>query len=242
MTLTQSGVETAKADAKRSYVRGMFTAIAPRYDLLNRLLSVNIDRRWRRIAVQRLGWEGTPEGRYLDVCAGTLDVAAELSRQDGFAGTVVGADFVVPMLRLGLDKAERLLGVGADALELPFLERSFDGCVVAFGVRNLADIGAGLAEMARVLKPGGRLVILEFSLPSMWPVRPLYLLYFRHVLPVIGRFVSKHTSGYSYLPESVRDFPAPSRVVDELGGWGFVDVLHEPLTLGIVSLYMGTKQ
>jgi demethylmenaquinone methyltransferase/2-methoxy-6-polyprenyl-1,4-benzoquinol methylase len=219
----------------------MFTAIAPRYDLLNHVLSLNIDRRWRRAAIRRLGWERAPDGTYLDVCAGTLDLSAELSRQPSFGGTVIGADFVVPMLRLGLEKAERLEGVGADALDLPFPDETFHGCMVAFGVRNLTDTNAGIAEMARVLRPGGRLVILEFSLPSGWPVRPLYLLYFRHVLPRVGRFVSKHTSGYSYLPESVREFPAPAEVVAQLGERGFEDVHYESLSMGIATLYWGTR-
>lgn len=241
MTPTLPSGEPAGGGAKRSYVRDMFAAIAPRYDLLNHVLSLNIDRWWRRVAVRRLAWEECPRGCYLDVCAGTLDLAAELSRQRQFAGTVVGADFVVPMLRLGLGKADRLQGVGADALDLPFPDETFHGCMVAFGVRNLTDANAGLAEMERVLRPGGRLVVLEFSLPSSWPVRPLYLLYFRHVLPRIGRFVSKHTSGYTYLPESVHEFPKPSGVVAQLRARGFGDVHHEPLTMGIVSLYWGTK-
>ncbi len=241
MTPTQPSAELSGEAAKRSYVRGMFTAIAPRYDLLNHVLSLNIDRRWRRAAIRRLGWERAPDGTYLDVCAGTLDLSAELSRQPSFGGTVIGADFVVPMLRLGLEKAERLEGVGADALDLPFPDETFHGCREAFGVRNLTDTNVGIAEMARVLRPGGSLVILEFSLPSGWPVRPLYLLYFRHVLPRVGRFVSKHTSGYSYLPESVREFPAPAEVVAQLGERGFEDVHYESLSMGIATLYWGTR-
>ena len=125
--------------SKRSYVREMFTAIAPRYDLLNRVLSLTVDRGWRRRAVDHLAWERKPGGRYLDVCAGTLDLAAELQRRQGFTGTVVGADFVVPMLRMGIEKAPRLHAVGADALGLPFPDSTFDGCMVAFGIRNLAS-------------------------------------------------------------------------------------------------------
>src|SRR5881296_4247737 len=199
----------ADGEIKRAYVRRMFAAVAPRYDLLNHLLSLNLDRRWRRAAVARLGWEARPDGVYLDLCAGTLDLAATLARARGFRGTVIGADFVVPMLARGRGKAERTRPVGADALTLPFADARFDGAMVAFGVRNLADLDAGLAEAARVLKPGARFVILEFATPRWAPLRAAYFFYFRHILPAIGRAVSKHRDAYSYLPESVREFPNP---------------------------------
>lgn len=226
---------------KRSYVRDMFTAIAPRYDLLNRLLSLNIDRRWRRQAVKRLSWSRAPEGRYLDLCAGTLDLAAELAKQSGFRGRVIGADFVVPMLRLGRGKAPLLSAVGADALELPFTDGEFEGCTVGFGVRNLASLDDGLREAARVLKPGARLVVLEFSTPRRWPVRMLYLFYFRHVLPWIGRLVSKHKTAYSYLPASVRDFPDPAGLAERMRQAGFRDVDYEPVTFGIAVIHWGVR-
>src|SRR3989441_1026682 len=155
----------AGGEAKRSYVRSMFTAIAPRYDFLNHLLSLNVDRRWRRAAVARLSWETQADGLYLDLCAGTLDLAAALARAPGFRGTVVGADFVVPMLVRGRGKAAAMRAVAADALPLPFTAAQFDGAMVAFGVRNLADLDAGLEEAARVLKPGARFVVLEFATP-----------------------------------------------------------------------------
>ena len=144
-----------EGERKRRYVREMFSAIAPRYDLLNRVLSLTIDQRWRREAVDRLAWERAPRGRYLDLCAGTLDLAAELRRRPGFAGDVVGADFSVPMLHVGKNKEPRVAAVGADALQLPFPDAAFHGAMVAFGIRNLADMDAGLAEMARVLRHGG---------------------------------------------------------------------------------------
>jgi demethylmenaquinone methyltransferase/2-methoxy-6-polyprenyl-1,4-benzoquinol methylase len=219
----------------------MFSAIAPRYDLLNRVLSLSIDRRWRREAVDRLEWDRESEGRYLDLCAGTLDLAAELRGRAGFAGDVVGADFAVPMLRLGMDKAPNLAAVGADALNLPFPDATFNGCMVAFGIRNLADMDAGLAEMARVLRPRGRLVILEFSLPAWRPMRAGYLLYFRHILPRIGRLVSKHTSAYSYLPDSVGAFPEPAVMVERIRAYGFTGVTHRALTWGIAALYAGRR-
>ena len=225
---------------KRSYVKGMFTAIAPRYDLLNHVLSLNIDRWWRKRAVRRMGWERTPDGRYLDACAGTLDLAAELAQRPGFTGTVIGADFVVPMLRLGTKKAEAVRAVGADTLRLPFGDRQFDGAMVGFGVRNLADLDQGVRELRRVLKPGARLVILEFATPRAWPVRPLYLFYFRHVLPRIGRVVSKHTDAYTYLPASVLQFPEPGALAERMRKAGFSDVGFERLTMGIVAVHWGT--
>jgi len=226
-------------DAKRSYVRAMFTAIAPRYDLLNHVLSFNVDRGWRRRAVNRLNWHRAPDGTYLDVCAGTLDLALELSRRPGFRGRAVGVDFVVPMLRLGAGKRGGVKAVGADALELPFPDARFDGCVVGFGVRNLADLDRGLEEIRRVLKPGGRLVILDFALPAAWPIRPLYLFYFRRILPLIGRTVSKHTTAYTYLPDSVTDFPAPEGLATRMRETGFARVGQERLTFGVVALVWG---
>src|SRR5207245_5314218 len=152
----------ADGEIKRAYVRRMFAAVAPRYDLLNHLLSLNLDRAWRRAAVARLGWEARPDGVYLDLCAGTRDLAATLARATGFRGRVVGADFVVPMLARGIRKAPRAAPVAADALELPFPDGRFDGAMVGFGVRNLADLDHGLREARRVLRPGSRFVVLEF--------------------------------------------------------------------------------
>jgi demethylmenaquinone methyltransferase/2-methoxy-6-polyprenyl-1,4-benzoquinol methylase len=219
----------------------MFTAIAPRYDLLNHVLSLNIDRTWRRRAVARLNWETAPDGTYLDLCAGTLDLAVQLRRQPGFRGQVVGADFVVPMLKLGIAKADRLAAVAADALQLPFADEQFDGCTIGFGVRNLTDLDSGLAEMARVLKPGARLVVLEFSTPTSWPFRPMYLFYFRYILPRIGRLVSKHTTAYEYLPRSVGDFPGPKGFAERMEAADLRDLTTRSLSLGIATLHCGTR-
>jgi len=219
----------------------MFTAIAPRYDLLNHLLSLNVDRSWRRTAVRRLGWERRPEGAYLDLCAGTLDLAATLARARGFRGTVIGADFVVPMLARGKGKAARTRAVGADALRLPFADARFDGAMVAFGVRNLADLDAGLGEAHRVLRPGARFVVLEFATPRFAPLRALYLFYFRRVLPAIGRAVSKHRDAYTYLPESVLDFPDPDALAGRLERAGFSGVGYELLTAGICAVHHATR-
>ena len=179
----------ARGEGKREYVQQMFADIAPRYDLLNHVLSLNIDKAWRRRALRALGWTSRPTGTYLDLCAGTLDVGATLTRQLGFAGFVVGADFAVPMLQYGVGKASRdvLSPVGADALALPFADATLDGGIVAFGIRNVANLDVALREARRVIKPGGRFVILEFSTPRSAVIRTLYHAYFHHVLPRVGR-------------------------------------------------------
>jgi len=219
----------------------MFHAIAPSYDFLNHLLSLNLDKRWRRQAVERLNWEHAPQGRYLDLCAGTLDLAATLARRPGFAGTVVGSDFVPRMLQLGRGKAERIVSVAADALELPHTDATFDGATVGFGVRNLMDLDAGLREAARVLKPGARFVILEMSIPPWQPLRGLFLGYFRHILPTIGRLVSRHSNAYTWLPESVLAFPEPAALAERMANAGFRDVSWSLLFGGICALHVGTR-
>lgn len=242
MFATERELPDAEAGQKRAYVRGMFTAIAPRYDFLNHLLSLNIDRVWRRRAVARLGWERVPGGTYLDLCAGTLDLAAALGNQPGFVGRVVGADFVHPMLVRGRGKSNRTMPVTADALDLPFPDRHFDGATVGFGVRNLADLDRGLHEAARVLKPGARFVILEFTTPRWQPLRGAYLFYFRRVLPGIGRLVSKHRTAYSYLPESVLSFPDPEALSDRMRAAGFGEVRYDRFTGGICACHVGVRQ
>ena len=227
---------------KRAYVRDIFTAIAPTYDRLNRIISFRFDQGWRRQAVARLGWEREPEGIYLDLCAGTLDFGATLARRPGFRGRIVGADFVRRMLELGRDKSVRLIPVNADALDLPFPNRSFDGAMVGWGVRNLVDLDAGLAEAARVLKPGARLVILEMALPPQRLLRSAFQFYFRRVMPLIGRAISKHTTAYSWLPESTRVFPAPAELARRMETQGFAGVYYKMFMGGVCALYVGTKR
>jgi demethylmenaquinone methyltransferase/2-methoxy-6-polyprenyl-1,4-benzoquinol methylase len=226
---------------KRAYVREIFTAIAPTYDRLNRIISFRFDQRWRQVAVRRLGWERAPEGIYLDLCAGTLDFGATLARQAGFRGRIVGADFVPRMLQLGRVKSPRLAPVTADALELPFSTAQFDGVMVGWGVRNLTDLDAGLAETARVMTPGARLVILEMALPSRPWLRSIYQFYFRRVLPRLGRLISKHRTAYTWLPESTQAFPGPAEFAHRLAAQGFVDVQYRLLMGGVCALYVGTR-
>jgi demethylmenaquinone methyltransferase/2-methoxy-6-polyprenyl-1,4-benzoquinol methylase len=227
--------------AKRAYVRAMFAAIAPTYDRLNRILSLRLDLRWRKQAVARLGWERAPEGIYLDLCAGTLDFGATLARQPGFRGRVVGADFVPRMLSLGRAKSRRLEPVTADALELPFATATFDGAMIGWGLRNLADLDTGLGELARVLRPGGRVVIVDMASPPRQPLRALYLLYFEHLLPRIGRVISKHTSAYEWLPASARVFPSPSELAVRIARAGFTDVRYSLLMGGVTALHVAVR-
>jgi demethylmenaquinone methyltransferase / 2-methoxy-6-polyprenyl-1,4-benzoquinol methylase len=227
---------------KRAYVRDIFTAIAPTYDRLNRIISLHLDQGWRRHAVARLGWERKPEGIYLDLCAGTLDFGAVLAGRPGFRGRIVGADFVARMLQLGRSKSSRLLPVNADALELPFPDEAFDGAMIGWGVRNLVDLDAGLSEAARVLKPGSRLVILEMTLPPHRLLRAAYQLYFRRIMPVIGRVISKHTTAYTWLPASTRAFPGPPELARRMEAQGFERVGYELLMGGVCAMHLGTRQ
>lgn len=239
----ESMLVPADRAAKRAFVRGMFSAIAPRYDLLNHLLSFNIDRRWRRRAIGALAWRNAPAGTYIDLCAGTLDVAATLARQAGFRGRVLGADFAEPMLRAGREKiTTRVSPVVADALELPLPNDCASGAIVAFGIRNVSDLDAGLREVYRILDRGARFVILEFTTPRNPIMRSLYHFYFHRLLPLIGGLVSGHRTAYRYLPASVAQFPGEEELARRLGAAGFADVKWTSLSFGIAAIHVGTKQ
>lgn len=238
MPVTPEAVPSKGADREKQ-VRTIFSEIAPRYDLLNHVLSLNIDRAWRRKAVNLLNWTAAPAGRFLDACAGTFDLSLELARRSGFKGRVVASDFAQPMLVAGQSKLSgaAVAPVCGDSLRLPFPDASFDGATVGFGVRNLADLARGFSEFRRVLKPGSRLIILEFTVPPNALVRAGYMLYFNKVLPLVGRIVSGHPWAYTYLPESVKEFPGPDRLVEMLREAGFSDAGYRLVTFGIAAIH-----
>jgi demethylmenaquinone methyltransferase / 2-methoxy-6-polyprenyl-1,4-benzoquinol methylase len=223
----------------------MFDAIAARYDFLNHLLSAGFDRHWRTRAIRSLHLSGRET--VVDVCTGTADVALAAVKASPAAARVVGVDFSGAMLRLGAAKVQgsgvsRYIGLArGDATKLPLPDASAEAATVAFGIRNVEHPGRGLAEMYRVLRPGGRIAILEFSIPGSAVVRAFYLPYFRHVLPRIGRLVSGHGSAYTYLPASVGSFIPPDVMLELLRGCGFREAAATPLTFGIVTLYTGQK-
>jgi demethylmenaquinone methyltransferase/2-methoxy-6-polyprenyl-1,4-benzoquinol methylase len=230
-------------------ISAMFDAIAPRYDLLNRVLSAGLDRRWRRRAIDSLNL--TASDVLLDVCTGTADMALEArSVRRGASrrpARVIGVDFAAAMLRFGLEKVRsageggRITLLRGDATRLPVRDAGVAAATVAFGIRNVERPEAACAEIGRTLRPGGRLAILEFGVPRIPGISTLYLWYFKYLLPAVGRTVSGHGATYSYLPASVRAFPPPPEFVTILRQAGFVDVQADPLTFGIVYLYTARR-
>lgn len=216
---------------KKEYVRKMFAGISRRYDFLNSVLSLGRDKYWRRFAANKL-----PSGYVLDVCSGTCDVAIEVSKKS----KVVAADFCEDMLHLCARKIKKkdISIVQSDAENLSFKNETFDGAIVAFGIRNVADVKKALAEMARVVKKGGRVVILEFSLPENRIFSSVYRLYFQKALPFIGGLFSKKKA-YCYLPSSVMEFPERNEFVELMKGAGMASIEFHDLTFGIVTVYSG---
>lgn len=224
-------------------VRSMFDRIAPRYDLLNRLLSAGIDRGWRRAAVEFL--DVGAGARVLDVCAGTADLLIEaIAGEPARRGT--GVDLSLEMLRRGKDKlerqalAQRAALLAGDAERLPLRGALFDGALIAFGIRSVSAPDAALREVLRVLKPGAKLVVLEFSMPT-GAIGVLYRLYSRHVLPRVGAWISGDATAYSYLPASIARFPQPAAFAELLQRAGFAEVRYRPLSFGIAHLHRGEK-
>ena len=235
---------TASEIAHARAVRDMFSGIARRYDILNHLLSINIDKRWRRLVRRKLeGVLADPNASVLDVACGTGDLSLELKRNA--RANVVGSDFCRPMLSIAKNKtAEADLSVAyveGDALSLPFADGSFDAVTIAFGLRNLASCEDGLEELNRVLKPGGTLAVLEFSTPAVPGFRTLFNFYFTRVLPRIGGVVSGSRVAYEYLPDSVLKFPNQKALESLMRAKGFVSVEYTNLTGGIAAIHTGTK-
>jgi demethylmenaquinone methyltransferase/2-methoxy-6-polyprenyl-1,4-benzoquinol methylase len=232
-------------DKSENQIRGMFGAIAGRYDFLNHLLSLGIDKYWRWRTVRQAPPIG--DGPILDVCAGTGDLALAYARRQAAANQVFAADFCRPMLAIGTRKAAQanlrnIVFLEADTQQLPFPADSFQIVSVAFGIRNVTDTDRGLREMVRVCRAGGRVAVLEFSLPTRQPFKSLYAWYFRHVLPRIGRLVARGGGGaYNYLPASVGEFPAGEAFAQRMRAAGLREVRCYALTFGVATLYLGLK-
>lgn len=231
-------------ESKKGQVRSMFDRIAPYYDFLNHLLSLGVDIRWRKKAIRQLA--RIKPASILDVATGTGDLAFEAQRQFPDA-RITGLDLSPQMLELASKKRERKQAVHpidfvlGDSEGLPFADNNFEAVMAAFGVRNFEDLEKGLSEMFRVLKPGGMLVVLEFSKPRYFPFKQLYNFYFRYVLPQIGRFTSKDPKAYRYLYESVQVFPDYDSFTAILEKLGFVSCKFQPLSLGICCIYTASK-
>lgn len=233
------------AAGKERAVRSMFAEIAPSYDRLNHLLSLNIDKVWRRYTIGRLrDILQRPETRVLDLCCGTADLTLELEPY----ARVIGCDFCHPMLVIGNRKAAsrrqqspRVLLIEGNALRLPFSDQSFDIVTIAFGLRNLERVDIGLAEIFRVLKPGGRVAILEFSRPVIPGFRQLFAFYFNRILPRIGAIISGSSTAYTYLPQSVRNFPDQKGLAKLMTQVGFDSVRYHNLSAGIAALHLGER-
>ena len=229
-----------------SQIREMFSSIAPRYDLLNHLLSLNVDRSWRRQAASLLADPlADRQALCLDLCCGTGDLLLEMAKQG--CARIVGADFSHAMLKLGREKLagrrleSRVQVLEADALRLPFPANTFDGLAVAFGLRNLESWPDGLGEIWRVLKPQGRIVVLEFSRPAHPVFNRIFQFYFRRILPKIGKGISGHRCAYRYLRDSVKEFPDQIRLCQLLTESGFTEVSFRNLSGGIAALHWGIK-
>jgi demethylmenaquinone methyltransferase/2-methoxy-6-polyprenyl-1,4-benzoquinol methylase len=234
----------SQPEEKKKFVRDKFASISPKYDLLNSLLSFQIDRYWRWKTTRLL--REFPDGSVLDLCAGTLPLSLELTRQAKMR-RVLAVDFCEDMLRSGVkslpadQRKPRIFPVCGDGEQIPAPSNTFWGCTVAFGVRNLSRTQQGLNEMHRVLKPGGKLLILEFSRPANPIIKPLYTFYLNNVLPKVAGMVSGDKEAYEYLASSIAAFYEPEELLRMMRNAGFTSTERKPLTFGIVSIYIGIK-
>jgi demethylmenaquinone methyltransferase / 2-methoxy-6-polyprenyl-1,4-benzoquinol methylase len=249
-SMTPPDTERATAEAaamgtavKRAYVKQMFSDIAPYYDRVNRIISFRLDQWWRGKAIRELDVARDPGATYLDLCAGTLDIASQIAARTEFHGSIIAADFAEPMLRAGLRKVKRevVRPVTADALELPFRDECMAGAIVVFGIRNVVDLNAALREVFRVLRPGARFVILEFGATQNPMVGWIYRLYFNHLCPLIGNAVARHHTAYNYLPKSVAHFPTETDLAQRMRDAGFDPVRWRSYTFGVVAIHVGEK-
>ena len=235
---------TVAVDKSNERVQRMFRQIAPRYDLMNHVLSLNIDTWWRRRTVALVPADG--DAPLLDVCTGTGDLALAYHRRYPDL-SIDAVDFCAEMLDIGRRKqrridTDRIRFAEADAQALPFGDNEFQIVCVAFGLRNVADTDQGIREMVRVARPGGRVAVLEFSEPGWRPFKDFYGFYFRHVLPRVGQwFARNEDDAYHYLPESVRQFPSGQALADRMTQCGLTEVVMHPMTLGVCTLYVGAK-
>jgi demethylmenaquinone methyltransferase / 2-methoxy-6-polyprenyl-1,4-benzoquinol methylase len=234
-----------KSETKAQYVNRMFGQIAPHYDLMNRLMTFGLDQGWRKVVVK----EANPPlgGSALDVATGTGDIALELAKKIGADGNVIASDFSVEMMRPGPAKAKKhgyqntVYFMGADALNLPFADNSFDCVTTGFAMRNVTDIEQAFREMCRVVKPGKRVVCLEVARPKFAPVRWGHQIYFNRIVPVIGRLISGHREAYTYLPESARNFPPPNELKKIMEQAGLKNIRYHLHGFGAVAIHVGEK-
>jgi len=228
-------------DQKRDYVLRQFDRIAFRYDLSNDVISFGMHRLWKETAIDALQVRGG--GSYLDVCCGTGDLAYRLAEKVGPTGKVVGLDFSPKMLetaRMRNPGATTIEWLEGDAQNLPFDDGTFDGAIISFGLRNLTDLQKGLSEMTRVVKPGGRVVNLDLGHPTAPVFTPLYFMFFRHVVPLIGQIIQNDRAAYTYLPTSLQTYPKPEGITAMFKSVGLKEVVHQPLAFGSVALHAGT--
>jgi len=238
MGLTEPANNLPEDHARR--VREMFARISSRYDLLNHLLSANIDKRWRRATIRKLQPLLPSRARILDVACGTGDLSIEIFEHTG--AEVIGLDFCRPMLDLAKQKERRIDLIEGDALGLPFADGTFDAVTIGFGLRNLSSTESGLRELRRVLKPGGWAAILEFSQPTARGFRALVSFYYARILPRFGGLFSGSRSAYEYLPDSISRFPDQQKLAELMRGAGFEEVSFENLTGGIAALHTGRRR